>query len=129
MPSKRTFSDIDFNLAIHPDSGDVLRVYDLNAIKQSVRALVLTEFYGRLFHPEIGSSVGGLLFEPWSPVVDEAIKTTVRDVVQSHEPRAKVEDVRAEFDERTNTYRVQVDLWLFALLQAATVDIILKRIR
>jgi phage baseplate assembly protein W len=129
MPTARVFIDIDFNLTIHPSSGDVLKVYDVNAIKQSVKSLVRTEFYGRPFHPEIGSSVAGLLFENWSPFLDEAVKTTIKDVVDSNEPRASVEDVRTQFDPSSNSYNVEIDLYLYALMQAATVDIILKRIR
>lgn len=129
MPTERTFTDIDFNLTVHPASKDVLRVYDLDSVKAAVKNLVLTEFYGRPFHPEIGSSVAGLLFEPWSPILVLAIETTVKDVVEGNDPRVQVEEVRVQFDEGSNTLYVEIDIWLFALMQAATVDLVLKRVR
>lgn len=129
MPSNRTFSDIDFNLQLHPASKDVLKVYDLESVKQSVKHLVMTEFYGRPFHPEIGSSVSGLLFDNWSPTVAQAIERTITDVIKGNEPRAEVSAVRAEFDDSNSIVRAEVDVYLYALMQAATIDIILKRVR
>jgi len=129
MPTERTFSDVNFNLDIHPDTKDVLKVYDLESVKASVRHLVLTEFYGRPFHPEIGSSVAGLLFENPGPMIAEAIATTVTDVVEGNDPRAEVTAVRVDFDIDNNRIAVEIDLYLFALMQAATVDLVLKRVR
>ena len=60
MPKNKTFSDLDFSFTAHPATGDIMRVYDVNAVKASIKHLVLTEFYGRMFHPEIGSSAAGL---------------------------------------------------------------------
>lgn len=129
MANNRVYTDIDFNLERNPITNDVLRVYDLNAIKASVKSLVLTEFYGRPFHPEIGSAVAGLLFENWSPIVDVAVEETIKDIITNHEPRATVESVTAQFDDASNTFRVTINLYLHALMQEATVDIILDRAR
>lgn len=129
MPTKRTYTDLNFNLERHPASQDVLRVYDLNAVKASIRHLILTEFYGRPFHPEIGSSVNTLLFENWSPLVDFAVKEAVKTTIANHEPRAEVKDVRTQFDDSSNTYRVEIDVYLYALMQETTIDFILQRAR
>lgn len=129
MAKERIFSDIDFNLDIHPVTGDVIKVFDKDAVLASVKNLVLTEFYGRPFHPEIGSSVAGLLFEPFTPIVGEAIRITIEDVINAHEPRAEVEDVLVEFNERTNSLRVTIDVYLRALMQAASVDVVIERVR
>lgn len=128
MP-QRTFSDLNWDLEIHPATNDVLRVYDANAIKASVKHLVLTEFYGRPFHPEIGSSVAGLLFEPWSPIVDRAVEISIEDIINNHEPRATVNLVSVEFDDKTHTYKVTVHFYMNALMQEATVDLLLERAR
>lgn len=129
MANQKIFSDLDFSFTASPQTGDVLRVYDLNAVKASVKHLVLTEFYGRPFHPEIGSSVAGLLFENWSPLLDKAIQATVTDIIKDHEPRAEVLEVRANFDHTTSTYYVEVDLFLKGLMQEVTIDFLLERAR
>lgn len=129
MPANRTFSDIDFAFGVHPSTGDVLKVYDVNSIKQSVKALVMTEFYGRPFHPEIGSSAAGLLFEPWSPLVDKAIETTIIDVLENWEPRAELVDVTVIFREGQNEYFIEVEFYLRGLMQEVNIDFILERVR
>ena len=129
MPTQRIYTDLDFNLEKSPVTDDVLRVYDLNSVKTSIKNLVRTEFYGRPFHPEIGSAVAGLLFENWSPLVNRAVEETIRELIANHEPRAEVTGVLAEFDDGSNTFRVSVNLYLYALMQEATVDIILDRAR
>jgi len=35
---------------------------DIQAVKRSVRNLILTQYYEKPFHPEIGSGVRGALF-------------------------------------------------------------------
>jgi len=129
MPRERTYTDIDFDLTLNATTQDIYKVYDLNAVKQSVKNLVLTNFYGRPFHPEIGSSIRGLLFENWSPIVEFAMKENIKAVIDSFEPRADVVDVRCSFDDKSNTLYVEVDLYLYALMQEATVDFVLERAR
>ena len=129
MPSTRTFSDVNFNLERHPATNDVLRVYDLEAIKAAVKHLVLTEFYGRPFHPEVGSAIAGILFENWGQLTKKAIEVSIRAVIDNHEPRATVEKVDASFDEASNTIRATVTFFANALMQEAQVDLILQRLR
>ena len=129
MPTNRTFADIDFNFQAHPATGDLVRVYDLNSIKQSIKTLVLTEFYGRPFHPEIGSSVAGLLFEQDTPLLKFAIEQSIRAVIENHEPRAEVIAVSAVFEDNTNTYYVEVDYFTKGMMIPVTVDLVLERAR
>jgi phage baseplate assembly protein W len=51
----KLYKDLDFSFSAHPETGDVLKKIDNNAIKQSIRALVSTAFGERLFDPELGA--------------------------------------------------------------------------
>ena len=62
------FKDINLSLAKHPITGDIATLTNIEAVKRSVRNLINTNFYERPFHPEIGSNVRSILFEPVSPV-------------------------------------------------------------
>ena len=63
MPTNtRTFTDLDLNFTAHPVNKDVATKYDEQAIKQSVRNLILTKNFERPFHSEIGCQVRGMLF-------------------------------------------------------------------
>ena len=66
--SSRVYKDLNLNFTANPITGDVATVTDVNAVKRSVRNLLLTNHYDKPFHPEIGSNVTSLLFEICKPV-------------------------------------------------------------
>ena len=53
--SSRVYKDLNLNFSANPVTGDVTTVTDVNAVKRSVRNLLLTNHYDKPFHPEIGS--------------------------------------------------------------------------
>jgi hypothetical protein len=53
----RIYSDFDLSFAANPVTGDVAKKYDVNAVKQSLKTLVLTRFYERPFQPKLGSPI------------------------------------------------------------------------
>ena len=59
----RIYSDIDLNFLAHPVTGDVSKKYDVDAVKQSLKTLILTNYYERPFQPKLGSPVYGMMFE------------------------------------------------------------------
>ena len=52
----RAYSDLDLFFSKNR-SKDVNKLVDVQAVKRAVRNLVLTNFYEKPFHPEIGSGV------------------------------------------------------------------------
>lgn len=99
----RTFVDLDLNFTKNPVTNDVSRKYDENAIKQSVKNLIMTNHYERLFHPEMGSQVSGLLFEPASPLLDAMLTQAIKNTIINFEPRVTLitVDVRSNPDNYT----------------------------
>lgn len=94
MPTNtRTFTDLDLNFTAHPVNKDVAVKYDEQAIKQSVRNLILTKNFERPFHSEIGCQVRGLLFEPVTEMSTAVIKRSIVDVIRNFEPRVQLVDV------------------------------------
>ena len=64
----RQYRDLDLFFSRKSDSKDVNILTDILAVKRSVRNLVLLNHYEKPFHPEIGSGVRGILFEPMTPI-------------------------------------------------------------
>ena len=96
----RTFTDIDLNFGKHPVTHDLNVVYDVQAIKGSIRNLILTSNYEKPFHPEIGSPVRSLLFEPDSPLLSVMIEKAIRQTLDNFEPRVQVIAVTAKKNSR-----------------------------
>jgi phage baseplate assembly protein W len=127
--STRTFSDIDLNFGMHPVTHDVVLKYDDQAIKASVRNLVLTQNYERPFHSEIGSQIRGLLFENATPMLDIMLKRAITDTIVNFEPRVKLNDVVVTVS--PDNYEVYVSIY-FTIINTTRpqqVDLILTRSR
>ena len=86
----RKFKDIDLDFGRHPVTNDVNVVEDAIAIKRSVRNLVLTNFYERPFHPELGCGIRGLLFENFNPVNSMFLKRKIEECLVNNEPRIEL---------------------------------------
>ncbi|SVB97382.1 uncharacterized protein METZ01_LOCUS250236, partial [marine metagenome] len=63
----RRYIDLDLFFQRMEPSNDVNTITDVQAVKRSVRNLVLLNPYEKPFHPEIGSGVRGMLFELMTP--------------------------------------------------------------
>lgn len=90
--ARRWFTDIDTNMTLHPQSGDLTLKYDINSIKRSVRNLLSTNLYERPFKPSLGVDLRGMLFE-LSTTDSDILEDDIKTVINKFEPRATVTDV------------------------------------
>lgn len=97
-----TYSDIGFGfmpskiLTQQGVSGDILRVYDDNSIKQSLRNIVQTSKHERPFRPNFGVGTRKYLFENFDEFELYDFEISVRNQIEAYEPRVKLESVDAE---------------------------------
>jgi phage baseplate assembly protein W len=125
----QVFKDINLSLARHPITGDIASLTNIEAVKRSVRNLINTNFYERPFHPEIGSNVRSVLFEPVSPIVASVLERHVKDVVENFEPRAELIDVQVSDNADANEYRVQIKFYVVNSSDIVDMNIFLERLR
>lgn len=125
----RIFSDLDLNFTAHPVTKDIVRKYDDNAIKQSLKNLILTSNYERPFHSEIGSQVRSLLFEPASPMLAVSMRKAIFDLVNNFEPRVELLDVLVNFDPDANYVNVTIEFKIANTERPLTLDLVLERTR
>jgi phage baseplate assembly protein W len=125
----RTFADLDLNFTRHPVTHDIVRKFDEEAIKASVKNLVLTQNYERPFHSEIGSQIRGLLFEPATPMLNVMLKRAITDTIINFEPRVKLNDVLVTVSPDNNEVYVSIQYMIVNTTRPQTVDLILTRTR
>jgi len=102
------YSDIDPTFTIHPVYNDILPVVDLDAIKTSIRNLVLTNNHERPFQPQLGSGLRALLFENATPFTAFALKDAIENLIQQYEPRISNITVDILDNSDRNAYQVTV---------------------
>jgi phage baseplate assembly protein W len=124
----RTYSDIDFAFS-RAANGDLSVKYDENAVKQSIRNLVLTANYERPFHPEIGCQVYNQLFENFTPITVTIIRQTVYNVLLKFEPRILVLNIDVDSKPDYNSLGVTVTFRFTNDPRPITVTTFLNRVR
>ncbi len=126
----RTYSDLDLFFSAKGVSKDISKVTDIQAVKRSVRNLVLTNHYEKPFHPEIGSGVRDMLFEPMTPITANILARKIEDVIENFEPRAKLIGVRAQPDLDRNAYEVTVEFYVINTpTELVDLTVMLERLR
>lgn len=125
----RQWSDLDLNFSRHPVTNDVSRKLNVEAIKRSVKNLILTNKYERLFHPEIGSGLTGLLFELVSPTTATVIESTIRQTLVNYEPRIIIDRISVSGDIDRNGYNVTLEFTTINTVQPVTIEFFLERLR
>ena len=109
---------------------DVNKVTDIQAVKRSVRNLVLLNSYEKPFHPEIAGDVRVLLFENMTPLTSAVIARKIQDVIENFEPRARLTGVQAIPDFDRNLYEVTVYFYVVnAPTELVEVTQLLERLR
>ena len=110
--SVRRYTDLDLFFGKKTSNSDVSEVVDIQAVKRSVRNLVLMNVYEKPFHPEIASGVRGMLFELMTPVTAVILSRQIEDVIINFEPRVKLVGVRTIPDLDKNAYEVSIEFYV-----------------
>jgi len=104
----KQYKDLDFAFPLNFVTDDVGKKVDSKAINQSLKNLVLSHSFDFPFHPEIGSQVHSLLFEPMTPLTLMALKRAITYTIENFEPRVELQEVEVSFDEEHNALYITI---------------------
>jgi len=94
---KNLYSDLDLFMNPHPVTKDVTTKKDSDAIKRSVKNIILTNKFERPFKPNFGASVRNMLFELDSQRQIRRFTKEIEKLIDALEPR--VNKVRVNIGE------------------------------
>ena len=123
------YTDLDLDFLMHPISKDVSSKTGEDAIKRSVRNLIMTNFYDRPFQSYIGSNVRGLLFENATPMTAVFLQDAIKEVINNFEPRVQLYDVRVQFDIDNNGFKVDLEYIILNRQLPIVTSLFLERVR
>ena len=128
------YKDLNLFFTKHPISSDISKLTDVQAIKRSVRNLVLTNRGERLFHPEIGGDAYGSLFDLFTPIVQVELQAAIEYTITTYEPRVVLDEVIVNDPSGRDLDRNQLRVTVrFSLANVPNiieeVDIFLDRVR
>jgi hypothetical protein len=126
---RKGHSDLDLSLKIHPIRKDLNVLRDDNAIKNSIKNLLITNAFERPFQPQLGANLRGLLFEPADAITKIAIKENIKDVIKDYEPRVSLISIAINDLSDQNAYRLTVRFLIKEYDTQDSVEILLRRLR
>lgn len=124
----RLYKDIDLSLA-KTTSNDVAKRVDVNAVKQSIKNLLLTRPGERPFQPVLGSELYRILFEPMDVVTVELMKGVITDCIGNYEPRVKLQEVAVNPKYDENSYDISLYFYVVGIATPVTYNLTLQRLR
>ena len=103
MKQSTRYSDFSLDLIPNPNTGDISKKLDANAVKQAVKNLIMLSFGEKPFHPEIGFGIKQFLFENMTPLTVTALKRHLTEILIEYEPRIKILsiDISDELDQNS----------------------------
>jgi len=126
----RQYTDLDLFFGRKSSNSDISKVTDIQAVKRSIRNLVLLNPYEKPFHPEISGGIRGMLFELMTPITATIIAKKVEEVINNFEPRARLVAVRATPDLDKNSYEMSIEFYVVnAPTELVDLSIMLERLR
>ena len=126
----RQYSDLDLFFGKKSSDSDISKVTDIQAVKRSIRNLVLLNHFEKPFHPEIAGGIREMLFELMTPTVSAIIARKIEDVIKNYEPRARLVGVRASPDFDNNSYNVSIEFYVVnAPTELVDMSVMLERLR
>ena len=109
VATKDIYADLDIFFRKHPITGDIVRKTDTDAIKRSVRNIVLTNKFERPFKPNFGGSIRNKLFELNTDRQLNRMKRNLAKEIQQLEPR--VNNVNVVFGELEDSNNLDVTIF------------------
>ena len=123
------YKDLDLDFGRNPVTNDVNKLTDVEAVKRSVRNLVNTSHFDRPFHPEIGSSIRAMLFEPITPMTALMLQRRVQEVLVNFEPRIRLVQITANPNIDGNAYDMRIYFYVVGSNELIEVQSFLERLR
>ena len=127
--NKNVYKDFDLSFSRNPLTNDLATKSDANAIMQSVKSLLNTNYYERPFRPDVGSNLRALLFELSDVFLIDDIKNAIREVILNHEPRISIRSLEVEDRSEYNAYSVNLVYTIIVTQEVKSIDLTLKRLR
>ena len=128
--SVRIFSDLNLNFTRNPATKDVAKLYDIEAVKRSVRNWINTNEGERPFQPTLGSGIRALLFENMSPLIETLIKDRIAETINVYEPRALLTNILIQGDIDRNEYMCTISFKVInTTADPVTITEFLQRLR
>ena len=121
-------SDLKMSFTKHPITGRLSNVTNIEAVKQSVKNIVLCNHFERPYMPKYGGNVIAQLFENADAFTEYQVKKDIRIAIENYEPRAIVDDITVHTDD-LNEMRVKIVFRMRNVQAPIALIVMVERVR
>ena len=101
--------DIDLSFNVHPLTGDLATKKGVSAVEQSLRNIVMTNFYERGYNVEFGSNVTRNPFENnVDGITSQGIRQNIINAIENYEPQVELISVNVVDADDGHTIDVKI---------------------
>ena len=111
----KSFRDFSLTFEKNAVTNDILSLKNEAAIKESVKNIVLYNFYEKPFDPFFGGNILGLLFENSTPTMVLEVKNRLEQSIEIHEPRVTAVSVTVQFEEDRNELNCKIQYLILGI--------------
>ncbi len=129
LPKQREYKDISLSFGKNPVTNDVVVLTGIEAVKRSIKTILMTQTGEIPFFPAFGSRVRYLLFEPIDPITTALLQSEIFNSLTAFEPRAKIVSLVVQPDEDNNQFQVSLTLQILNQIQPINLTLFLSRLR
>ena len=123
------YSDFNHAFRAHPNTGQISRKTNVDAIKLALRNLILTNKYERLRNPRYGGNIRRYLFEQIEPRIEDEIAQEIEYMVRNYEPRVQLLETTVTASEENQAVYIKLVFYTVAAKDAQEVDLVLYKVR
>lgn len=123
------YTDIPLSFKTHPIKKDILPLKDIDAVKQSVKNIILTNQTERPFQMGIGGDIVRYLFEPVSPITAFSLREEIFRTISTHEPRISNVRVSVVGNIDKNSFDVTISFNIDVSSNREEISFALERLR
>ena len=121
------YSDFFTDFTRNAVTGQLNKKTNAEAVKQSVRNLLLTDKLERLFQPNVGGGLKALLFENATPFTQMQVQAYINETIRNFEPRAEL--ISTELINDRNEARITITFGIINIEDPVTFTLGLERTR
>lgn len=108
MAKEKIYKDLDLSFDINPLTGDVGRKTGVDAIKQSLKNLLLYNIFEKPYSTQFDIGVRNLLFENKGKGFENYLKSRVKILITTYEPRVRLDGVLVKMGSDANSVGISV---------------------
>lgn len=126
------YSDLDLSFTKNPVTGDVSKKLDVNAVKQSLRTLILSNYYERPFAPNKGGNLIGYLFQNLDIVNVQSVKKHLTNLIETYDKRVRIRDIIVPLTGSLvdrNVLNITIKFYILGIDKQTELTINLERLR